>query len=290
MSSITYRRADYAVDREQILKLYCDVFHIDFTEGYDKWFCDQNRKAIGIVAVDGGKEKIVGHWCLARFEAVVAGQRVAFRQSLGTMTDAEYRGQGIAATLFKHLRQAVIKERDTQFVIGFPNEASYRMLVGQLDFVFLRDYHFVVLPRRENQFQYKEDHVSYREQRDFFPGKNYLLHSAEYMEWHYCGEGYDKWQSENGHTFISARFMDKADILYWSEAVTEEELLDFAAFLYTDKNVKRVTTWNSATFLDKYPAEARNYHMCIQCLDTSPADRDKICKDWFFYMGDCDLF
>lgn len=292
MSHITYRRADYAAaaDRKQILRLYRDVYHTDFTEGYNKWFRDQNRKAVGIVAVDEENGKIVAHWCHAHFESVVAGETVGIRHSLGTMTDVKYRGQGIATTLFKHLRQAAIEEKDAKFIIGFPNEASYRMLLERLNFVLLRDYHFVVLPRGETRFSYKEDSISYRNQRDFFPGKNHLVHSAEYMEWHYGGEGYHKWQSENEHTFISARFMDKADILYWDEDAEEEDLLDFAAFLYAVQDVKRVTTWNSAAFLDTYPAETRNYHMCIQYLDNPPAERDKISKEWFFYMGDCDLF
>lgn len=292
MNNIVYRRANYAAadDRRQILELYHDVYHTDFTAGYDKWFRSGNRKAVGIVAVDAGSGKMVGHWALTLFKAVIAGEQVGYRLSLGTMTVADYRGHGIAATLFQHLRQAAIDEGDARFIMGFPNEASYRMLLGHLNFAFLRDYHFVVLPRGKNRGSYKADDVSYKTPRDSFPGRNHLVHSAEYMEWHYHGNEYDKWQSENGHIFISTRFMDKADIVYWSETVTREELLDFAAFLYSSQKVEKVTTWNSAAFLDVYPAEARNYHMCVQYLDNPTAERERIVREWFFYMGDCDLF
>ena len=84
--------------------------------------------------------------------------------------------------------------------------------------------------------------------------------------------------------------MDKADILYWSKDAGEEELLDFAAFLYEKQGVERVTTWNTVPFLDAFPREDRNYHMCIHYLNCPPAEKADIQKDWFFCMGDCELF
>lgn len=292
MSSIVYRRADYSAsdERAQILRLYREVFRMDFTMGYDMWFCKEARKAVGIVAVDAEDSRIVGHWASAHFEASIGEETMGYRQSLGTMTDAEYRGRGIAVTLFQHLRQAVVDEGDACFIVGFPNEASYKLLLNQLEFVWKRDYHFVVLPRGKNRCSYKEDDVFYKNSSESLSGRNHLVHSAEYMEWHYNGKEYNKWRSENGHIFISTRFMDKADIVYWSATVTEEELLDFAAFLYSSQNVERVTTWNSTAFLDTYPAEERNYHMCIQYLNSTSAEQKRISGEWFFYMGDCDLY
>ena len=292
MSSIVYRRADYSApdERAQILRLYREVFRMDFTVGYDMWFCNEARKAVGIVAVDAEDSRIVGHWASAHFEASIGEETMGYRQSLGTMTDAEYRGRGIAAALFQHLRQTVAEEGDARFIVGFPNEASYKLLLNQLGFVWKRDYHFVELPRGISRFQYQKENTVPKERIDMHPEKNCLLHTPEYMEWHYRGKEYDKWQSENGHIFISTRFMDKADIVYWSATVAEEELLDFAAFLYSSQNVERVTTWNSTAFLDAYPAEKRRYHMCIQYLDNPDAERKKIGGEWFFYMGDCDLY
>lgn len=289
MSDIIYRLANYAApdDQRQILGLYREVFHTDFTASYDMWFCDKRRKPIGIVAVETEGAQIVGHWASAYFEAMIAGDVVGFRQSLGVMTDAAYRNRGIAAALFRHLQQAL---EDAHFIIGFPNESSYRLHIQRLDFVWKRDYHFVVLPRGCCRLQYQRSDSVCSDQANLFSGKNCLLHSTEYMEWHYQRENYEKWLSEKGHLFISVRYMDKADIVYWSPAVTQEDLLDFSAFLYANQSINRVTTWNSTAFLNAYPAEKRNYHMCIQYLNCTPAERKSIGQDWLYYMGDCDLY
>lgn len=292
MSSIVYRRADYSApdERVQILRLYREVFRMDFTMGYDMWFCNEARKAVGIIALDAGSSRIVGHWALAHFEASVGGEIMGYRQSLGTMTDAEYRGRGIAATLFQHLRQTVEDEGGTRFIVGFPNEASYKLLLNQLGFVWKRDYHFVVLPRGSSRFQYQKEKAVCKRQIDVIPGKNCLLHTPEYMEWHYQRQSYDIWLSEKGRLFISVRFRDKADIVYWSYDTTGEELLDFSSFLYKSQDINKVTTWNSTDFLDTLPREERNYHMCIQYLNSTPAEQKRIGGEWFCYMGDCDLY
>lgn len=292
MSSIVYRRADYKApgERAQILRLYSNVFHLDFTMSYDMWFCDEMRKAVGFVAVDAEDNKIVGHWASAHFDASVGGEIIGYRQSLGAMTDAEYRGRGIAAALFQHLRQTVIDGGDARFIVGFPNEASYKLHLNQLGFVWKRDYHFVVLPRGASRFQYQKENAVCKRPIDAIPGKNCLLHTPEYMEWHYQRQNYNIWLSEKGRLFVSVRFRDKADIVYWNCDTTEEELLDFSSFLYENQDINRVTTWNSTDFLDAFPREARNYHLCIQYLNSTPAERKRIGEDWFYCMGDCDLY
>lgn len=293
MNMITYRLVNYhqADDRRQVLKLYDQVFHMDFSGGYDKWYCREQRKTLGIAAVDEICGKIISHWALVGFDAVIHGREVLCRHLMGVMSDPEYRGKGIASNAFRSLREIVIDRKDTFFGISFPNDQAYSMEVNHLGYVPLRDYHFVVLPKGEAHGTYKLDEgILCEEQPDTLSGFNHLSHSKEYMLWRYQEKIYDKWRSENGHIFISTRFMDKADLLYWSGDASGEELLDFASFLYKTQGVERVTTWNTIPFLDMFPREARDYHMCINYFDRGPAEKEEIQREWFYYMGDCDLF
>lgn len=292
MSNIVYRRADYheANDRSEVLRLYREIFHMDMSEKYDHWFCDENRKTVGIVAVDEETGKLVGHWAYPHFEAVIAGRQVGFRHSMGLMTDAAYRGRGIAKAVFQALLQAFREEGDARFLIAFPNDVSYRIHIDPMGFVLKKDYHFITFPGGKSRVSYRRDDTACQDLPDAVPGGNHLLHSAEYMRWHYQDGAYEKWQSENGHVFIATRFMDKMDIVYWSGGATAEELSDFASFLYETRGVDRVSTWNTMASLDGYPAEERGHHMCIHYLDCTPAQREEIGGDWFYYMGDCDLY
>ena len=287
MSECGYRPAEYArqADKRRLLELYREVFHVDFA--YDEWYCEQ-RSPLGVVAVDEGSGEIIGHFGTLRFASEISKKPVPFRMSMGFMVLPEYRGKGIALQLYRSLRQEVLKRKDAAFIIGFPNDVSFKMHVGQMDYTLLRNYHFVRLPNGTHQHGYQLEESFFREEAQ--TEANRLEHSKEYMLWRYANKKYDKWRADHGRVFISTRFMDKADILYWSCGASKEELLDFAAFLYSTQGVKKVTTWNTAPFLDAFPGEERNYHMCLNYLDCGPALRRDIQRNWIFYMGDCELF
>lgn len=287
---IKFQLADYGAPdhKQQILSLYQDIFHVDFAEDYDTWFCGPCFP-LGVIALNDNSGKIVGHFASLRFEMKTGTKIVPFRMSMGFMVSPECRGMGIGSNLYKYLRTAISEKQDSLFMIGFPNEVSYKMHIDRMEYILHRNYHFVVLPKGEHQQTYSKIH---KVPKQLFVTSqfNCILHSESYMCWRYENAKYDKWMTDNGHIFISTKFKDKADILYWSEDVCEDELLDFAAFLYQTQAVARVTTWNSTDYLASYPAEDRNYHMCMNYLDCDPDTKAMLNGNWLFYMGDCELF
>lgn len=207
---------------------------------------------------------------------------------MGLMVSPERRGAGIALRLYERLRRAVLEKGEASFIMGFPNDVSYKMHVERMDYELYRNYHLVTFPKGAGKGNYVlEEDISQETFQEV--QANHLERPGEYMTWRYADKKYDKWRAENGHIFISTPFMDKADILYWSGDAGSGELLDFAAFLYAAQGVKRVTTWNTEAFLDALPREKRDYHMCLNYLDCGPVQREEIQREWFFYMEDCEL-
>jgi hypothetical protein len=119
---------------------------------------------------------------------------------------------------------------------------------------------------------------------------NRMAHSPDWLYWRYSDAKYDKYISAGGGLFVSTRFRDKADILYWSEDVSHDELLGFASFLHGIDGVARVCTWNTCGKLNDYPMEDRRYHLTMNMVTDDAAERDALQGAWLFYMGDCELF
>lgn len=292
MNTILYRPVNYAAEEDcrQIDRLYKDIFHVDFSVKSNIW-CQPQRAPLGILAINADSGEAVGHFSSSRFCAKIKNSTMPFRISMGFMTDPAYRGRGIATSLYRHLRDAILTVQDARFVIGFPNDTSYHMHVDRMEYHLYRDYHFIVLPRGSYRYTYKSYSGDFPESCHGMPAQNNQLeHSASYMNWRYQNQDYSRWQSETGHFFITVRFQNKIDILYWSEEVPLEELLDFAAFIYETECVEKVTTWNSLDALNAYPKESRSYHMCINYLTCNAAEKQAIQNKWLFWTGDCELF
>ena len=293
---ITYRPIDYDnhTDKEEILRMYREIFHVEFAADYAFWFESRHAGApIGVLAVDDACGRVVGHFTTVRFRAVIAGSPQPFRMSMGFMTDPAYRGQGIATQLYRELKKYVTEAEDpTCFIIGFPNENSVHMHISRMEYEEYRTFHFVELPGRPEGVP----------ARTFVPAEgfagtgggaadcNRMDHTEDFLRFRFSNSRYERYVSESGALFICTRFRDKVDIVYWSDLENEEELLAFAGFLHERDGVERVTTWNSLPYLDRYPGEERSYHMCINTLDCDAAHRERVLGPWVFLMGDCELF
>ena len=293
---ITYRTIDYInhTDRDEIIRLYREIFHVDFTREYDFWYgADWAGKPVGVIAVDQETSRCVGHFTTLCFQAVIDEKDQIFRMSMGFMTDPEYRGRGIATNLYFEMKKAILEQGEENcFIIGFPNDNSVHMHVSRMEYTEHRRFHFVLLPEQTagNRKDFTKITLFDVTDSDAGAGYNHLNHSLPYLKKRYADPKYEIYRSESGNLFISTRFRDKFDILYWSDVSNEKELLEFASFLYGKEGVQRVTTWNSAAFLNQYPAEEREYHMCINGLNCTDMHVQKILQPWIFYMGDCELF
>lgn len=293
---IKYRKIDYKEhsDRDAILEMYQNVFHIDASQQYEFLYCGSHfTNPLGVVAYDDENGRMVGHFTTVSIRAIINGAEQNFRMSMGFMTDPEYRGRGIATNLYYELKKLVMEEPGgAMFIIGFPNENSVHMHISRMEYEEYRTFHFVELPAGEtadNVAFTEADHVAQGGSR-LQEGYNQLCHDDAFLNSRYADSKYEKYISGKGNEYICTRFRDKFDILYWSDPADEAELLAFANHLHQKEGVRRVTTWNTTDYLDKFPGEDRSYHMCINYLGCGDAERAMISQPWLFYMGDCELF
>ncbi|MDR2457054.1 MAG: GNAT family N-acetyltransferase [Clostridiales Family XIII bacterium] len=286
--NIIYRIADYQNTKElrKIAALYLKVFNIDIIENLKFWFSNSPfGKPFGIVALY--KEEIIGHFGTAKLNANIGGEVLDGRISMGFMVDSDYRGQGIAGNLSKQLFDRLRKQGKDNFVIGFANDVSYKMHVESMGYELIRNYTFVKLLKGEN-IKYEYNIVDKFKSAERKISENTIDHNDEWLNWRYGNPKYKKYISDNGNYFVITKFRNKIDVLYWSEIAKKDELLDFVNFIYKTEEIALVSSWNTFDYLNEFKKEDRNYHFTMNIL---AKEKEELLKsDWFFYMGDCELF
>jgi len=304
-TEINYRKAAYAStsDTDAINALYRRIFNVDMTKTLRYWYGNNPAgHPYGIVACDG--DKIAGHFGTMSIRVRVGDRSVKGRISMGFMVDGDYRGHGIARTISEKLFDDLRDMGEDEFVIGFPNDVSYQMHIERMGYELIRHFSFVDLPRTApcEGFEKIKDVSGFEAalkddppeaaigETDPANDMNRIAHTRDWLLWRYADAKYDKYISPNGGLFVSTRFRDKADILYWSEGASNDELLGFASFLHRTDGTERVCTWNTCDQLNDYPMEDRQYHMTMNIITDDDAKRDALRRKWLFYMGDCELF
>jgi hypothetical protein len=73
--------------------------------------------------------------------------------------------------------------------------------------------------------------------------------------------------------------------------VKEEDIRDFAQFIYDTFKVSTVSTWDSFPFSDKDVVRGqRGYHFCARKLKNDLTDDILNANEWTWLMGDSELF
>ncbi len=293
---IYYRSIDYKYhgDRDRILAMYQKIFNVDASGEYDFLYKSSHFSSpLGVVAIDDDNGSMVGHFTSVSVRASIAGNDNAFRISMGFMTDPDYRGRGIATNLYHELKKVILNAGENGcFIIGFPNDNSFKMHVDRMEYSQYRPFQFVDLPNEQ------VTDVSFTKVDSFETDGdvklsgivNHVCHDVRFLNSRYESAKYEKYLSDTGNLYICTQFRDKVDILFWSDYLNERELLAFAHLLHQRDGVNRVTTWNSVDYLNNYPREDREYHMCINYLKNDSEQIKNIDRPWVFYMGDCELF
>jgi GNAT superfamily N-acetyltransferase len=289
---IIYRSAVYDKrhsDATAICELYRQIFNVDMTETFDFWYGNNPAGCpYGVVACDG--DKIVGHFGTMSILTSVMGHEMKGRISMGFMVSPDYRGYGIAAKLSNKLFADLKELREDKFVIGFPNDVSYRMHIEGMGYELLRNFSFIELPNNIS------GSANYRMISSIKHGEtpacnvNSVIHSADFLRRRYADPKYSIYVSEDNKLFVCTRFMDKMDLLYWSENASSEDVLAFASYLHMRDGITRVCSWNTYDWMNEYPAEDRRYHMTINIITDNDDERELLRNKWLFYMGDCELF
>lgn len=118
-------------DEEQILHLFKDVFKSERDKKYWNWLYLENPASDPIIALADDDSKIVGQCTLLPTEIGISGGSVLAGQSIDTMVDSEYRGQGLHKLLAEKTYD-IGREKGVKFRMGFPSNDALRGLLGSI--------------------------------------------------------------------------------------------------------------------------------------------------------------
>ncbi len=118
-------------DEKGILSLFKKVFKEDREVDYWKWLYLKNPAANSIIALAEDESKIVGQCTLLPSKMDFKGEHFLAGQSIDTMVDSDYRGQGLHKILAEKTYD-IGKEKDIKIRTGFPSNDALRGLLGSI--------------------------------------------------------------------------------------------------------------------------------------------------------------
>jgi hypothetical protein len=251
--AVAWRNMDGA---DADLRLYADCFARNETpRDLDqlRWLHVENPTGRHLVqlAVAPDSGNVAGIYAVAPVWARAAGRRVVACQSLDTLTDVEYRGQG----LFVRMARASYEQAAAQgygFIYGFPNGSSAHGFFEKLNWTNLDPLPFLVRPLRTGL-------VSRRliPSADFIPdlplpcAEPSLRRDQEFRSVGRFGPAHEQvWRAfatgvgaaiERDASYLNWRLRDKPGHSYRVVNLLEGgNLLGFVAFAVSDKHGGRV--------------------------------------------------
>jgi hypothetical protein len=212
------------------------------------------------------------------------------------MVDPQYQGQGVFAQMGPILLQYLTNNTNYSFIIGFPNDNSLRAHVKYLNYVPLRDYHFIRFPRGTSPAARNYELMDLPVAMDnVFPPNNLITlnRNGAYIRWRFGNkEKYQMAVDENQRAYIFTQYKNKIDILVWDYGAGDEDIIALSDYLYQTFNPESVCTWNSLSFDKSLPRDERVYHFCICLLNKEQLVVPNIMNpsQWLLQMGDSELF
>lgn len=118
-------------DEKGIINLFKKVFKVDRNLDYWKWLYLKNPATDPIIALAEDKSKIVGQCTLLPTKMHIRQDDVLAGQSIDTMVDSDYRGQGLHKILAEKTYD-IGREKGIKIRIGFPSNDALRGLLGSI--------------------------------------------------------------------------------------------------------------------------------------------------------------
>lgn len=118
-------------DEEGILELFKNVFKSERNKDYWKWLYLENPASQPIIALAEDKSIIIGQCTLLPTKIQMGEEKLLAGQSIDTMVDSDYRGQGLHIVLAEKTYD-IGKENGVKIRIGFPSQDALRGLLGSL--------------------------------------------------------------------------------------------------------------------------------------------------------------
>ena len=118
-------------DEDEIYALFARSYGKEIQDGLWTWRFRENASGPGQIQLAWSDDHLAGHYAVSSVRLRVAGTNVLTALSGTTMTDPEFRGQG----LFPMLADAtyeMMRQNEMPFVWGFPNSQSHGGFVKNL--------------------------------------------------------------------------------------------------------------------------------------------------------------
>lgn len=288
------------------------IFNQKVNEDYFQWryLNNPNEDLLVCVAIDQGK--VVANYAATGFLLINNNEnQLKSAQSLNTMTDPDYQGQGLfmktASTLYDEM-----KKRNYDLTWGFPNNLSHWIFKNKL--LWKDVYEFPTLSLRvtdRNPVENKKlNTVNYSNVykllfSKYFMENHYQIDkNNQYLKWRYLDNPINKYhffyhniQTNNGtYDYIVLKEYDNKLNIVELEAEDKNVLkllIDFSINFAINKGLEYVTIWSSInsnvySFVESYGfwLDLPIFHLSTRFFNESKEDS----FNWNVSQGDDNIF
>lgn len=309
-------------DEIKVLSLFKEVFHKEMPMDYWQWRFMQNPIRKTFIKLMWHDDKLVGHYAVCPVYLLVDGEQTLTGLSMTTMTHPDYNGKGIFSKLANSLYADAVKLNTLNAVWGFPNinsHAGFIKNLGWTDLPVIPNFSLPITEQRylkstNSQFGITQSFTQKHELAYKLLSQNFavnVLKDSSYLNWRYINN------PTNNYTIFE---FDDQSLAYFAitkmyennlnqkeidivEFVVPDDygiILDFLAFVlnyYQPSKIRKVNLWlplydKRHLILEKlgFQNSLPITYMGLRCFNAKQENKLLNCKNWFFSMGDSDVY
>jgi len=138
------------------IKLFIECFNIngstkELNRTIWQYFDNPVKSSVVKIAYDNNKERTAGIYAISCLKFKIGSDIVVASQSMDTITDINYRGQGLFVDLAVEVYNNAVKS-NIKLVYGFPNGKSVHGFIKHLNWRLLDPVPFLIKPLRSKYF------------------------------------------------------------------------------------------------------------------------------------------
>ena len=296
----------------QVKKLYEESYNRKKPVNYFRYRYLSSPFGKPIVLLMKYKKKIIGLYAIHPVKLQIENKSVLGGYSFLTMTHPDHVGKGIFTSLAKKTFD-LAKKKKYNFIYGFANSNSYYGFVNKLGFTELKPINFIKLSNikltKETRIENKSKNIShsvtklwnqYNSKKLF---KIMTKRDSKYIDWRYNKHPTFKYQifyKKNHHFFIFKKHENILHIMDFFGNETNEfykDLILTALSIKKKESCKEITFWIPKNHpiqkeIKKYNPKLieSKSHFIIKILNKKYASDLKEISNWYYTMGDADIF
>ncbi len=318
MNITTYTRGDEI----KIISLFKEVFGRDMNLAFWEWRFLENPINKIMIRLMWDGQKLVGHYAVSPVMLSIGNNIALTGLSMTTMTHPDYNGKGIFTNLAEELYQSEYKQNDLQAVWGFPNNNSHAGFIKNLRWVNLPVIPtFSLETNRIMRHPPKSEEIKIIELFTIGHESAYSLitspycvkthKTVDYLNWRYFKNPYFKYtvfefKHENNFFFsvvklyATSNFENEIDIVEFIFPDNKEAIHDLIHHIlafYSEHKIVKVNIWLPLNDLRHLTLEKIGFkndlpitYMGVRAFSPQFSEYLGKCGNWFFSMGDSDVF